>query len=916
MIRVKLEIILLIVSFLNLSAQDFSITIDGEKDNWYNGLTGPEDGLIYLSPNCYLRQGGLSSPDNKEDISVLVWFAWDNEYLYIYEDVKDDTVLVNNPTYYQNDGLWISIDPQPNKDDLYGALNCHLTALDEDKAQEPIGVANLIHQRFFQDTNENIWEPTENDYARKVNPDGYSLECRIPLAYVNYLPDDRYLQVGEGEQFGFAFNQVDNDNVSRDTQLQWSAGHDDATWNNTQLLGTGSFLSDHKLKFEAVNTIDPTVINDSASVWYYPTAQDFLIVIDAQKDSWYENLSNPDDGLVYLPARSYIFAAPDAPDNEEDFSAMVWMAWDSTYLYIYEEVNDEIVLTNQESAWANDCLFLQFDPDPSMAPEQGTIMAILTALDADAAQNPAGVANLQNTLQQPSFYYTDGTAWEAGTSDYARRMTTTGYVLECRIPLTVINILDPPNENRSLKIGEGKQFGLSLNQVDNDENWRDHQLQWSAGHADATWNNPRLHGTVTFLADNKLKLEAVNAINTDTVNDSAEAWYNPQSLANLNFTVDDTMGRVPLTVLFSDISKRSMTTWNWDFNNDGSTDSNEKNPSHTYFDADSFTVTLTASDAFFPNTRVKEKYIHAYFDTIPNLFQISDIPDDQGGWVDLQFARSAHDTTSAGMSDEYYIIEIEDGSGWRTADSIGATATSIYSLNIGTPLDSTSESTGVLDFRVTAYMNAGTFVSQTVSGYSVDNRRPGAPKNLSALLLENLTVSLTWNISNAPDCKQYTVYRSTDDFHFISVGTTTDTTLIDEDVELNQEYFYVVTAMDSSGNESDFSVSVTITVAVSSIGEDSGIPVDYYLAQNFPNPFNPTTTIKYGLPQPGDVQIIIYDILGHRVKDLIDERKSAGHHREQWDATNNTGERVSTGIYYYKIKSEHFTQIKKMILIR
>jgi PKD repeat protein len=486
-------------------------------------------------------------------------------------------------------------------------------------------------------------------------------------------------------------------------------------------------------------------------------------------------------------------------------------------------------------------------------------------------------------------------------------------VLECRIPLAYIN---KPSEGRYLSTGIGEQFGFVINQIDNDSGNRDHQLQWSAGHTDETWNHPQYHGTVTFLSYHKLKFEAVNAVIDTVINDSAGVWYYPDSIPACDFSTDITSGSVPLIVHFSDASQHSVKTRIWDFTNNGSFDSWEQNPVHTYIDADSYSVKLIISDFAFQETRIKENYITAYFDTIPNLFHIADIPDDQGGWVNLQFARSAYDTTSVEMSGEYYIIDTDNGSGWRKADSIGATSTSIYSLNIPTPMDSTSESTGLLDFRVTAYMNAGTFVSQTVSGYSVDNRRPAAPKNLHALLTEELTVSLTWNTSNAPDLKQYTVYRSTDDFHFIGIGTTTDTTLVDDDVELNQEYYYVVTAMDSSGNESSFSVSVSITVAISNIGEDVSIPTHYYLAQNYPNPFNPVTTIRYGLPRSAYVSIIIYDILGHRVRNLVNMQKSAGYHKEQWNGMNNVGEMVSSGIYYYKIESKDFNQTMKMVLIR
>jgi hypothetical protein len=122
--------------------------------------------------------------------------------------------------------------------------------------------------------------------------------------------------------------------------------------------------------------------------------------------------------------------------------------------------------------------------------------------------------------------------------------------------------------------------------------------------------------------------------------------------------------------------------------------------------------------------------------------------------------------------------------------------------------------------------------------------------------------------------------------------------------------------MDSSGNESDFSMSVTITITISNIGKSTNIPTHFYLSQNYPNPFNPMTTIRYGLPKPGHVKITIYDILGHKVRELVDAQKSAGHHKALWDGKNMAGDAVSTGIYYYKIIAKDFNQIKKMLLIK
>ena len=94
------------------------------------------------------------------------------------------------------------------------------------------------------------------------------------------------------------------------------------------------------------------------------------------------------------------------------------------------------------------------------------------------------------------------------------------------------------------------------------------------------------------------------------------------------------------------------------------------------------------------------------------------------------------------------------------------------------------------------------------------------------------------------------------------------------------------------------------------------LPNDIVLQQNYPNPFNPITTLRYHIPQDINVNITIFDMMGRRVKTLINEFQSSGYKSIQWDATNNQGEPVSAGVYLYKIQAGDFIDTKKMILLK
>jgi hypothetical protein len=99
-------------------------------------------------------------------------------------------------------------------------------------------------------------------------------------------------------------------------------------------------------------------------------------------------------------------------------------------------------------------------------------------------------------------------------------------------------------------------------------------------------------------------------------------------------------------------------------------------------------------------------------------------------------------------------------------------------------------------------------------------------------------------------------------------------------------------------------------------GDQENIPASFSLKQNYPNPFNPQTIIEYELPKSCEVEITIYNLLGQRVVTLVKEFRKAGRQRVEWDGKDEKGEEVSSGIYFYRIKTPEFSQAKKMVLLK
>ena len=89
------------------------------------------------------------------------------------------------------------------------------------------------------------------------------------------------------------------------------------------------------------------------------------------------------------------------------------------------------------------------------------------------------------------------------------------------------------------------------------------------------------------------------------------------------------------------------------------------------------------------------------------------------------------------------------------------------------------------------------------------------------------------------------------------------------------------------------------------------MPKQFRLYDNYPNPFNPATTISYTLPSASDVTINIYEVTGRRIQTLVNSRQSTGSHTIQFDAST-----LSSGIYFYEIQAGSFRDVKKMSLIK
>ena len=146
-------------------------------------------------------------------------------------------------------------------------------------------------------------------------------------------------------------------------------------------------------------------------------------------------------------------------------------------------------------------------------------------------------------------------------------------------------------------------------------------------------------------------------------------------------------------------------------------------------------------------------------------------------------------------------------------------------------------------------------------------------------------------------------------------------TYVDQNLVNGTSYWYKITDVDYNGHRSYHGpVGVVPNKNGLNLINDGNIPKSFALYANFPNPFNPNTTISFDIPAQQDgsimVTVTVYNMLGQKVKSLVNGKMSPGSYQLEWDGTNDTGNKIASGIYIYGIRTDKFTSFKKMILMK
>ena len=175
---------------------------------------------------------------------------------------------------------------------------------------------------------------------------------------------------------------------------------------------------------------------------------------------------------------------------------------------------------------------------------------------------------------------------------------------------------------------------------------------------------------------------------------------------------------------------------------------------------------------------------------------------------------------------------------------------------------------------------------------------------------KNGVVHLSWSTASETDNASFLIYRNSVSIATIEgAGTSSEPhaySFVDNTVIPQNTYTYMLADVSYANQEVKHSnKSVTLT-----IGEND-VFTDFVLHDNYPNPFNPQTTINYSLSQNADVIITVFDMKGSKITTLVNDNLSAGNYETTWDATE-----FNSGVYFYRLTAGNFVQTKKMVLMK
>ncbi|MCP4710808.1 MAG: T9SS type A sorting domain-containing protein, partial [Planctomycetes bacterium] len=419
------------------------------------------------------------------------------------------------------------------------------------------------------------------------------------------------------------------------------------------------------------------------------------------------------------------------------------------------------------------------------------------------------------------------------------------------------------------------------------------------------------------------------------------AWWE-SDLFGADFSAEPLTGQAPLTVQFSDLSllNSPITSWAWDFDNDGTIDSDQQNTVWAYEYPGNYTVSLTIANDSRSDTTIYEDYIRVFdgdsalrFDhendvaicpASPDLNLTDEVTiealinpaewNDMGGIVSKGSISLLLNGQSGQLNQQSLAVMLS-----TVGSSPGFINTPENLLNLN-ECQHVAVTYNAVDSEAKLYLDgieqSTVIIGGQPSGSIIDN---------SSIDLEIGNPSLTnWTYNGVIDeVRVWNIVRSQEDIQAnMEIDLNGDESGLIAYWQMNSGSGSVI--IDGSGNNHEGTIDGADWVAgcggpLAVEGDEDNLAgrlAVFCLEQNYPNPFNPLTTIHYALPMANNVNLSIYDISGKLVKTLVSGRQGADKYSIQWRGTAANGRPVGSGVYLYRLQTDTFDVTKRMVLMK
>ena len=462
-------------------------------------------------------------------------------------------------------------------------------------------------------------------------------------------------------------------------------------------------------------------------------------------------------------------------------------------------------------------------------------------------------------------------------------------------------------------------------------------IQWkkTIGQVDADWGS-----SICTSQDGSFVI-------TGHTNSSGAGKYDAllMKISNLQpkFSADILTGHAPLEINFTDESQGNITGWHWDFDSDGIIDATDKNPVWTYEQPGEYSVTLIISTSSESDTLIYENFIKVFngesalkftdknsIVTCPaspslNLAENLTIetwinPSDWGSNPMLGFGRIL-DKQKISL----YLIKSSP------AFNDHCLAMQTFYENGASSISMSPDNSIILNewqHVAVTYRAGGSEMKMYINGVEQTITHTTPP---SGLIADNSNFDLLLGNNQS---KVFAFQGTIDELRIWSNAHSVERIV----AGMNRQYIENKSGMivcwgmnEGSGetiaDKSDYGNEGTLStvewrqgkslVQTSIRKTESKIkPNQFTLYANYPNPFNPETTIRYDLVQSAKVQLIVYNITGKKIKTLVSEKKNIGSHYIKWDGTDDLGRQVATGLYIYQLSTGNIKQSNKMLFLK